>query len=151
MTLRRNTSAFVAVTVMQRGAVPMLQVMCAAMSRWRVRGRMGMSGRCAELMRWEFEGAFRSIISPAFCRFLSPSVALNILFSGGVVKNVCAVWPCKAGFPRRLLEGYFRGLRGKRRGCFWGRSAGKGEGGFSGSEGGGSFEVVGRVCGMGWR
>ena len=51
---------------------------------------MGMSGRCAELMRWEFEGAFRSIISPAFCRFLSPSVALNILFSGGVVNEKVA-------------------------------------------------------------
>lgn len=52
---------------------------------------MGMSGRCAELMRWAFEGAFRSSISPAFSRFSSPSVALNILFSGGEVQDVCAV------------------------------------------------------------
>ena len=72
-----------------------------------------MSGRCAELMRWAFEGAVRSIISPAFCRFSSPSVALNILFSGGVVKDVCAVWPHEADFFRRLLEGRFSGLRGK--------------------------------------
>ena len=120
MTLRRNTSAFVAVTVMQRGAVPMLQVMCAAMSCWRVRGRMGMSGRCAELMRWSFEGAFRSSISPAFCRFSSPSVALNILFSGGEAQDVCAVWRSKADFFRRGLEGHFRGLRGKGMAVFGG-------------------------------
>lgn len=101
-----------------------------------------MSGRCAELMRWAFEGDFRSIISPAFCCFSSPSVALNILFSGGEAQDVCAVWRSKAGFPRRLLEGLFRGLRGKRNVLFLGRSAGKDEGGFSGSEGGGCFWCV---------
>ena len=38
---------------------------------------------------------------------------------------MCAVWPHEADFFRWLLEGHFRGLKGKRRGCFWGRSAGK--------------------------
>lgn len=79
-----------------------------------------MSGRCAELMRRAFEGAFRSIISPAFCRFSSSSVALNILFSGGAVKDVCAVWLCKADFFRRGLEGRFSGLRGKGTAVFGG-------------------------------
>ena len=82
------------------------------------------------------------------------SGGVRFLFSGGEVQDVCAVWWSKAGFFRRLLEGRFSGLRGKGMAVFGGGArgrvravflevrAGKGEGGFSGSEGGGCFWCV---------